>query len=32
MDGLARVTAALCDIFFNKAVNEIFAFGDLSHN
>jgi hypothetical protein len=31
MHGLTGVTAALSDIFFNKGVDEIFAFGDFSH-
>ena len=29
--GLAGITAAFCNILFNKGMNEIFAFGDLSH-
>ena len=31
MDSLAGVSAAVCDVLFNKGVDEIFAFGDFSH-
>ena len=32
MDSFSRITAAFCDILFNKRVDEILAFHDFSHS